>query len=74
MVASLSFYRGKVKAFETAPLPIIQGLNDKTKAVPVSFTVPLAGLQPGRYTCQVNVLEPGVQKFAVWRSPVVLLP
>ena len=31
-------------------------------------------LQPGRYTCQVNVLDPGVQKFAVWRSPVVLLP
>jgi hypothetical protein len=31
-------------------------------------------LQPGRYTCQVNVIEPSVQKFAVWRSAMVLLP
>jgi VWFA-related protein len=74
MVASVSFYRGKVKAFETAPLKITAGLNAKSKAVPVSFSVPLGKLQPGRYTCQVNVLNPSEQKFAVWRSPIVLLP
>ncbi|MGD0776745.1 MAG: VWA domain-containing protein [Candidatus Solibacter sp.] len=74
MVASVSFYRGKVKAFETAPLKITAGLNAKSKAVPVSFSVPLGKLQPGRYTCQVNVLNPSEQKFAVWRSPMVLLP
>ena len=74
MVASVSFYRGKVKAFETAPLKITAGLNAKSKAVPVSFSVPLGKLQPGRYTCQVNVLKPSEQKFAVWRSPIVLLP
>ena len=73
MVASVSFYRGKVKAFETAPLKITDGLS-KSKAVPVSFSVPLSKLQPGRYTCQVNVLDPAAQKFAVWRSPMVLLP
>jgi VWFA-related protein len=74
MVATVSFYRGKVKAFETAPMKITEGLNAKSKAVPLSFSVPLGKLQPGRYTCQVNVVEPGVQKFAVWRSPMVLLP
>jgi VWFA-related protein len=74
MVATVSFYRGKVKAFETAPLKITDGLNARSKAVPLSFSVPLGKLQPGRYTCQVNVVEPGVQKFAVWRSPMVLLP
>jgi hypothetical protein len=63
-----------VKAFESAPLGISGGLNAKSKAVPVSFTVPLGKLQPGRYTCQVNVIEPSVQKFAVWRSAMVLLP
>ncbi len=73
MVATVSFYRGKVKAFETAPLKISDGLN-KSKAVPVSLSVPLAKLAPGRYTCQVNVLNPSAQKFAVWRSPMVLLP
>jgi VWFA-related protein len=74
MVASVSFYRGKVKAFETAPLKITAGLNAKSKAVPVGFSVPLGKLQPGRYTCQVNVLNPSERKFAVWRSPMVLLP
>jgi len=72
MVATVTFFRGKTKAFETAPLKITEGLN-KSKAVPVRFTVPLAKLQPGRYTCQVNVLMPSAQRFAVWRSSVALL-
>ncbi|MCC6588104.1 MAG: VWA domain-containing protein [Bryobacterales bacterium] len=74
MVANVSFFRGKVKAFETTPLKVDSGLNPKSKAVPVSFRVPLASLQPGRYTCQVNVLNPEEKKFAVWRSPMVVLP
>ena len=74
LVASVSFYRGKVKAFETAPLRVSEGLNSKSKAVPVRFSVPLGKLQPGKYTCQVSVVSPSAQKFAVWRSPMVLLP
>ncbi|MBZ5580378.1 MAG: VWA domain-containing protein [Acidobacteriia bacterium] len=74
VVASVSFYRGKVKAFETEPLQVTEGLNAKTKAVPLKFSVPLAKLQAGRYTCQVSVLDPTTQKFAFWRAPIVLLP
>jgi hypothetical protein len=53
---------------------ITAGLNAKSKAVPVSFSVPPGKLQPGRYTRQVNVLNPSEQKFAVWRPPIMLLP
>jgi hypothetical protein len=74
MLATVSFFRGKVKAFEAEPVRITDGLNAKSKAVPVQFQVPLAKLQPGRYTCQVSVLMPSAQRFAVWRSSVVLLP
>jgi VWFA-related protein len=74
MVATLAFYRGKVKAFESLPLRIADGLNAKSKAVPVSFSVPLSMLEPGRYKCQVTVLNPSAQSFAVWRSNIVLLP
>jgi len=74
MVATVGFFRGSVKAFEAAPLKITAGLNSKSKAVPVSFSVPLGKLQPGRYTCQVSVLDPSAQKFAVWRSTMVVLP
>ena len=65
---------GKVKAFETEPLQVTGGLNPTTKAVPVSFTFPLNKLEPGRYICQVNVLDPAAKRFAFWRAPVVLLP
>jgi VWFA-related protein len=74
VMAMVTFYRGKVKAFETAPLEVAQGLNAKTKALPVRFSVPLSKLKAGRYTCQVSVLDPSQQKFAFWRAPVVVLP
>jgi VWFA-related protein len=73
LVASVSFYRGKVKAFETAPLQITEGLDAKTKALPIKFSVPLGKLQSGRYTCQVSVLDPQAQKFAFWRAPIVMV-
>ena len=63
-----------MKAFETAPLQITEGLDPKSKALPVKFSVPLAKLQPGRYTCQVCVLDPTGQKFAFWRAPIMLVP
>src|SRR5579871_4686972 len=74
VMASVSFYRGKVKAFESDPLQVTEGLNPKTRALPLRFSLPLAKLPPGRYTCQVSVLDPGTQKFAFWRAPMVLLP
>jgi VWFA-related protein len=74
LMANVSFYRGKVKAFETDPLEVSDGLNPKTKAVPLRFSVPLAKLEAGRYTCQVSVLDPTAQKFAFWRARIVVLP
>jgi VWFA-related protein len=74
VMARVSFYRGKVKAFETEPLEVSEGLNPKTKALPVRFSVPLEKLQPGRYTCQVSLVDPAAQKFAFWRAPMVVLP
>jgi hypothetical protein len=73
-MARVSFYRGKVKAFETDPLEVTEGLNPKTKALPLKFSFALGKLQPGKYTCQVSVLDPTGQKFAFWRAPIMLLP
>jgi hypothetical protein len=41
--------------------------------VPIRVTVPLADVAPGRYECQVTVLEPGGQKVAFWRSPIAVV-
>ena len=74
ITASLTFYRGKVKAFESEPVEVTEGLNANTGALPVRFSVPLKKFEPGRYTCQVTVLNPAGQRFAFWRAPIILLP
>jgi VWFA-related protein len=68
LVAFVSFYRGSEKVLETTPLAISEGLDPRSKAVPVRLSVPLADLAPGQYDCQVTVLEPTGQKVAFWRG------
>jgi VWFA-related protein len=74
LVAFVTFYKGDVKAFETQPMQVTEGLDARSKAVPLRFSIPLQGIAPGRYDCQVTVLEPGGRKAAFWRAPVVLIP
>jgi len=73
LVAFVSFYRGQDKAFETPPAAVTDGMDAKSKAVPLRFTVPLNSLAPGEYTCQVTVLDPTSQKAAFWRAPVMVV-
>jgi VWFA-related protein len=74
LVAFVTFYKGDAKVLETAPLPVEDGLDPRSKAVPLRFSVPLEGLEVGRYDCQVTVLDPSGQKAAFWRAPVALVP
>jgi hypothetical protein len=74
LVAFVTFYRGDAKVLETAPLPVMDGLETRSKAVPLRFSVPLGELAIGRYDCQVSVLDPAGQKVAFWRAPIVLVP
>jgi hypothetical protein len=68
------FYRGPEKAFETPPIEITEGLNDRLKTVPVHFDIPLDELAPGKYECQVTVLDPTGQKAAFWQAPILVVP
>ena len=61
-MAFVTLYRGDVKALETAPLRVIDGLDARSKAVPLRLSVPLGDLATGRYDCEVTVLDPGGQK------------
>ena len=73
LVAFVSFFQGDVKVFETQPLPIVEGLNPRSKAVPIRLSVPLAKLPPGRYDVQVAVIEPTGQKIAFWQAPIAIV-
>jgi VWFA-related protein len=73
LVAFVTFYRGEEKAFETIPLAVTDGLQPRSKAVPLQFSVPLESFPTGRYDVQVSVLEPAGQKVAFWRAPIVVV-
>ena len=74
MVAYVSFYRGQRRAFETSPLEVTDGLKNRLKTMPLGFSIALNQLPPGKYECQVTVLDPTGQKGAFWRAPVMLVP
>jgi hypothetical protein len=74
LIAYVTFYHGEEKAFETKPIAITDGIDPKSKAIPMRFTVPLQELPVGRYDLQVSVLEPQGQKAAFWQAPIVVVP
>ena len=74
MVAFVSFYRGRTKAFETPPLPVTEAMPNRLKTTPLKLSVSLAKLPPGRYQCQVTVLDPKSQKANFWQAPVMVVP
>jgi hypothetical protein len=74
LVAFVTFYRGESKVFETKPLAVVDGLDPKSKAVPLRFSLPLDRLETGEYNCQVTVLDPTGQKAAFWQAPIMLIP
>lgn len=68
--ASLAFYRGRVKIFETPVTERIAIDDPVRKAVIFQLQVPAAGLTPGLYTCQVNVIDEVAGRFAFPRLAV----
>jgi VWFA-related protein len=74
LVAFVTFYHGQTKAFETPPLAVTEGMDPKSKALPLRFSLALNKLPPGRYDCQVTVVDPNGRKAAFWQAPVMLVP
>jgi len=52
---------------------VTEGLANRLKTVPLKFDLTLSKLPPGRYNCQVTVLDPAGQKAAFWNAPVMLV-
>jgi hypothetical protein len=74
LVAVVTFYHGQNKTFETRPIEVQEALNNRLKTMPVQFDIRLDKLAPGRYDCQVSVLNPIGQKVAFWQAPILVVP
>lgn len=73
LVAFVSFFQGDVKVFETKPLPVVDGLDQRSKAVPIRLSVPLEPLPPGRYDVQVAVMEPESKLVNFWQAAIAIV-
>jgi hypothetical protein len=74
LIGFVSFYQGSTKVYETQPVEVTPPPNTRLGTAPLDFTVDLSSLQPGKYDCQVTVLDPSGQKGAFWQAPIMLVP
>jgi len=74
LVAFVSFYQGQTKVLETKPEEVMPNMNTRLQIAPMSFNVDLSPLAPGKYDCQVTVLDPAGQKGAFWQSEIMVVP
>ncbi len=74
LLTSLVFFRNGVRVYET-PLDESNTLTDPARHAAVfRFDVPASALQPGRYTCQVNVVDDAAGTFAFPRLILFVAP
>jgi VWFA-related protein len=74
LIAFVSFYQGQKKVYETQPEEVSPLPNTRLQIAPMNFTVDLSTLDPGKYDCQVTVLDPGGSKGAFWKAEIMVVP
>jgi VWFA-related protein len=72
LLSSLELIQGSTKVYET-PLVQARAVNVEGRdAVAIELDVPLSGLKPGQYICQLNVIDDAAGSFAFPRFAVLV--
>jgi hypothetical protein len=74
LLSSLELIQGSVKVYETAVVQAKATNVNGRDAVSVELDVPLDGLKPGPYVCQLNVVDDAGGSFAFPRFAVLVRP
>ena len=72
VLTNVAFYKGAVKAYETALVQADMVNVPDRKATAFELDVPLAELKPGFYTCQINIIDSIAGRFAFPRLVFLL--
>lgn len=73
LVATVSFYQDRRKVMQ-APAEVATAVpGTRLGIVPLQFRVSLGALAPGRYECEVSVLDPTRQRAAFWVTSLLLV-
>jgi len=73
VAADLALYQGDRKVLETQPVRVNRPDAKRESVIPLRLQASLKDQRPGKYVCQVNVIDELGRKFAFPRMPVVLL-
>jgi len=73
VTAELMIFRGRTKAFESAPVRQTKVKSGHPGTLAFEFQLPLANIPPGQYVCQVSVIDEQARKFGFARSPLVVM-
>jgi VWFA-related protein len=73
VAADLALYQGDRKVLETQAVRVNRPDAKRESVVPLRLQASLKDQKPGKYMCQVNVIDELGRKFAFPRMPVVLL-
>ena len=73
VAADLALYQGERKVLETQAVRVNRPDSKRESVIPLRLQASLKDQKPGKYTCQVNVIDELGRKFAFPRMPVVLL-
>jgi VWFA-related protein len=73
VMAFVTFYQDRKKVFESTPVAVLPRPGTRLGVVPLSLKVGLGSLAPGRYECQVSVIDPVRGKVSFRRYQVQLV-
>jgi VWFA-related protein len=74
LLTNVAFFRGKTKVFESSTVELTELNARDRKAGVFQLDLALASLQPGFYTCQVNVIDDAAGHFLFPRLALLVRP
>jgi VWFA-related protein len=74
LFAFVTLYQNGEEVYKTQPESIVPGAQSRLGTMPLNFNLGVSTLPPGKYDCQVTVLDPTAQKANFWRAPIELVP
>lgn len=74
VLTSIEFLQGASKIYESKPIVATEVTAPDRKAVIFQIDLPLQSLQPGFYTCQINVIDDVAGNYAFPRWPILIKP
>jgi VWFA-related protein len=73
LFAIVSLYRDGKQMFSSQAESVTPNAESRLGTMALSFDLGVSALAPGKYECQVTILDPTAKKASFWRAPIELV-